>query len=94
MANIIKSLTGDALIEKIRELVDEDNEISKSRLAIECGYVRDNGLPDFVAFFKEMCIATGKDPNQESNAPEMSEEKRERINTEIKVDLSDYAEES
>ena len=92
MTNMTKALTFDALIEKIRELVNEDNEISKSRLAVECGYIRDNGLPDFVAFYKEMCIATGKDPNQESDAPEMSEEKRERINAEIKADLIRYTE--
>ena len=89
---MIKLLTGDALIEKIRELVDEDNGISKSRLAVECGYVRENRLPDFVPFYKAMCIATGKDPNQLSDESEMSEEKQERINAEIKSDYIRYTE--
>ena len=87
-----EKLIGEALVEKIRQLTNKENDISKSRLAVECGYVRENGLPDFDAFYKAMMIATGNDPNQESDASEMSEEKLERINTEIKADLVHYAE--
>ena len=91
--NLFK-LTGEALIEKIRSLVNEKNDISKSWLAVKCGYIHRNGLPDFVGFYKALLVTQGRDPNEESDAPEMSEEKREGIYAEIREELFEYAEQS
>lgn len=85
-------LTGDRLIEKVREISDssDDERALKSRICVGCGYVHDNGLPDFVGFYNALKEAKGEteSPEKETVSPERMEE----LTSEIKDELGEYAE--
>ncbi len=82
-------LIGEALVEKIRQLTNKENDMSKSRLAVACGYVHDNGLPDFVGFYNALKEAKGI---EESEAEPISDERKKEIYGEIRRELSNYSE--
>lgn len=88
-----QKLTGEVLIEKIKDLVNQENDIPKSKLAACCGYTLENGMPDFLAFHNALCAATGKDPSEERKS-DISAEKQKQIEAEIKSELRDYAKRS
>lgn len=48
-------LTGDALLAKIEEMGD----VSKRDIAIACGYIKEDGTPDFTAFYTALLAAKG-----------------------------------
>lgn len=51
-------LKGDALLAKVNEM-REDAANTNSAIALACGYVRDNGKPDFVEFYTQLLDAKG-----------------------------------
>lgn len=70
-------LTGPALLAKVAEF---DSTVRASIKVAACGYVKDNGQPDFVAFYEALIAAKGL--NEPTEDPEMSDtevELRERF---------------
>lgn len=70
-------LTGPALIAKVAEF---DSTVRASIKVAACGYLKDNGQPDFVAFYEALIAAKGL--NEPTEDPEMSDtevELRERF---------------
>lgn len=51
-------LIGAQLLEKVEEM-RADAANSNSDIAIACGYIRENGKPDFVEFYTQMIDAKG-----------------------------------
>ena len=84
-------LTGEQLIAKVREITSSsgDERALKSRICVGCGYVHDNGLPDFVGFYNALKEAKGEteSPEKETVSPERLDE----VTTEVKHELGEYA---
>jgi hypothetical protein len=77
-------LTGDALLDRIQVVIENSNvlhiEATATAKALACGYVKDNGKPDFIAFYEALIEAKGI--NLPTEDPEMSDteaELRERF---------------
>lgn len=64
----ITRLTGPALIAKVAEF---DSTVRASIKVTACGYLKDNGQPDFVAFYEALIAAKGL--NEPTEDPEMSD---------------------
>jgi hypothetical protein len=68
-------LTGDALLDRIQVVIENSNvlkiEATASAKAYACGYIKENGQPDFVPFYEALIEAKGL--NEPTEDPEMSE---------------------
>jgi hypothetical protein len=80
-------LTGDALLDRIQVVIENSNvlkiEATASAKAYACGYIKENGQPDFVPFYEALIEAKGL--NEPTEDPEMSEleaDLRERFSDE------------
>jgi hypothetical protein len=80
-------LTGDALLARIQVVIENSNvlkiEATASAKAYACGYIKENGQPDFVPFYEALIEAKGL--NEPTEDPEMSEleaDLRERFSDE------------
>jgi hypothetical protein len=78
MTNTIR-LTGDALLERIQVVIENSNvlhiEATATAKALACGYVKENGKPDFVAFYEALIAAKGL--NEPTEDPEMDDTEAE-----------------
>ena len=85
-------LTGERLIEKVREITgsSEDDRALKSRICVGCGYVHDNGLPDFVGFYNALKEAK-KEINSSDDKPQSLEDTQRNLG-EIRDEIRQYAE--
>jgi len=72
-------LTGDALLDRIQVVIENSNvlhiEATAAAKALACGYVKDNGKPDFIAFYEALIEAKGI--NLPTEDPEMSDTEAE-----------------
>jgi hypothetical protein len=72
-------LTGDALLERVQVVIENSNvlhiEATATAKALACGYVKENGKPDFVAFYEALIEAKGL--NEPTEDPEMSDTEAE-----------------
>ena len=85
-------LTGERLIEKVKEISDssDDERALKSRICVGCGYVHDNGLPDFVGFYNALKEAK-KGSDKSDDKPQSLENTQKNIG-EIRDEIRQYAE--
>jgi antirestriction protein len=72
-------LKGQELITKVTEIREDvanaARVIPMSEIVLACGYVKDNGKPDFIAFYTELIEAKGL--NEPTEDPEMSDTEAE-----------------
>lgn len=72
-------LTGDAMLERLQVVNENANVLrivaSATAKAEACGYIKDNGQPDFVAFYEALIAAKGL--NEPTEDPEMDENEAE-----------------
>lgn len=80
-------LTGQALLDKVTEL-KQDAANSVTAITTACGYLKDNGKPDYVSFYTEVMTAKGILPSQQEEDEEISE-LREELNEEYGEDAVD-----
>jgi hypothetical protein len=75
-------LKGEALIAKVTEIrkdvANAARVIPQSEIVIACGYVKENGKPDFIAFYTELLDAKGY-LNDDSEDEEVSEVEAEMV---------------
>jgi len=81
MTNTIR-LTGDALLDRIQVVIENSNvlhiEATATAKALACGYVKEDGKPDFVAFYEALIEAKGinlptEDPEMDDTEAELRE---------------------
>ena len=72
-------LKGEELLAKVTEIREDvanaARVIPQSEIVIACGYVKENGKPDFTAFYTELIEAKGL--NEPTEDPEMSDTEAE-----------------
>ena len=72
-------LTGDAMLERIQVVIENANVLNivatATAKAEACGYIKDNGQPDFLAFYEALIEAKGL--NEPTEDPEMDENEAE-----------------
>lgn len=75
-------LKGEALLAKVTEIREDvanaARVIPQSEIVIACGYVKENGKPDFIAFYTELLDAKGL-LNGDSEDEEVSEVEAEMV---------------
>jgi hypothetical protein len=75
-------LKGEALLAKVTEIREDvanaARVIPQSEIVIACGYVKENGKPDFIAFYTELLDAKGY-LNDDSEDEEVSEVEAEMV---------------
>ncbi len=76
-------LKGEALIAKVTEIREGEADATQvtpvSVIALACGYVKENGKPDFTGFYTELMIAKGyDDPTKDREVSEVEAEMVER----------------
>lgn len=77
-------LTGDALLERLQIVNENANllrvEATATAKALACGYVKENGKPDFTAFYEALIEAKGLNlPTEDPEMDDTEAELRERF---------------
>ena len=77
-------LKGQELVAKVAEIREGEAGAAQvtpvSEVVLACGYVRENGKPDFTGFYTELMVAKGYDnPAEEVEMDEHEAELRERF---------------
>ncbi len=63
-------LTGNDLLTKIEELQAENPAIVTAAIVVQCGYIKENGLPAYVDFYTELLAAKGILPEDDEVSDE------------------------
>jgi hypothetical protein len=84
MTEATTRLTGDALLDRIQVVIENSNvlkiEATASAKAYACGYIKENGYPDFVPFYGALIEAKGINlPTEDPEMDEAEAELRERF---------------
>jgi hypothetical protein len=88
-------LKGQELLDRIQVVIENSNvlhiEATATAKALACGYVKENGKPDFIAFYEALIEAKGinlptEDPEMDDNEAEL----RERYGDEAVDAFLDY----
>ena len=87
MTTTTNRLTGDAMLERIQVVIENANvlriEATASAKALACGYVKDNGKPDFIAFYEALIEAKGLNvPTEDPEMDDTEAELRDRYSDE------------
>lgn len=80
-------LTGDAMLARIQVVIENSNvlhiEATATAKAIACGYIKEDGKPDFIAFYTALIEAKGIElPTEYPEMDEAEADLRERYSDE------------
>jgi hypothetical protein len=80
-------LTGDAMLARIQVVIENSNvlkiEATASAKAYACGYIKEDGKPDFIPFYEALIEAKGLNlPTEDPEMDEAEAELRERFGDE------------